>query len=67
MKTFKTYGNKLWFYTDGLFCINLFWFKLHIKNTHKHPLIFSERSGYQKTFKIKNYSIKFIKAQHGRF
>jgi hypothetical protein len=45
---------------------NFFWFRilgygLVIKNTNVYPLLFSERMGLRKTYKIKNWSISKLK------
>lgn len=43
----------------------IYWFRIHgigisIKDVNKHSLLFSERNGYTKTLRIKNYSIKLL-------
>lgn len=47
--------------TDGLLWFRIFGKGLVIKNSVKHPPIFSERMGYRKGLKLGKYRIKFLK------
>lgn len=46
---------------DGFFWFRLFGYGLYVKDTNKHPMIFSERYGLRKTAKIKSYIIGLLK------
>jgi len=46
---------------DGFWWFRFWGYGLHGKNIKKHGLLFSERNGYTKYFKIGNWIIKILK------
>lgn len=54
--------NKIWcdYKTDGFYWFRLFGYGLVIKDLTKYEPLFSERNGYKKRLKIKNWSITFL-------
>ena len=50
---------------DGMFWFRLFGYGLHFKDLRKFQLIFSERNRLRKSFRIGNWSIKFLSKDRG--
>lgn len=57
MKPFSYYKSP----NNNFFWFRIFGYGLVIKNTNVYPLLFSERMGLKKTYKIKNWSISKLK------
>lgn len=59
--SFSQHGIFSWHKGEGVIWFRVFGYGLHVKDTRKRFLLFSERNGYKKRLQIGNYSIRILK------
>ena len=49
-----------YYYEKGLFWFRIFGYGLHLKDTNKHPMMFSERNRLTKYWKVGSWIVRVL-------